>query len=117
MFPLDVRGEQIIKGNEIVTIEKTLAKEIRPIGYLRTTREGKSHIPALIRREIGIQGEDKIAFFLNANCVLLIRKGASLGDVLQGLDVLKQDLELRWSVEAKSRAHEFNEKFKEVAEG
>jgi hypothetical protein len=49
-----------------------------------------------VRKELGIEGRGKIPFFLDANVVLLIRKGASRGDILEGLDVLKQDLKLRW---------------------
>ncbi len=34
-------------------------------------------------------------FYINANCVLLVRKGATKEDVIHGLEVLKQDIELR----------------------
>lgn len=73
--------------------------KIRPIGHLSTSEEGKCHIPAIIRKEVGLNGPGKIPFYLDANCVLLIRLGATLEEVLAGLDVLKDDIKLRHEVE------------------
>ena len=71
------------------------SNKIRPVGHLSTSEEGKCHIPAIIRKEIGIKGPGKIPFYLDANCVLLIRLGATLDEVLAGLEVLREDIKLR----------------------
>ena len=68
---------------------------IRPVGHLSASEEGKCHLPSIIRKEIGLKGPGKIPFYLDANCVLLIRLGATLEEVLAGLDVLKEDIKLR----------------------
>ncbi len=73
--------------------------KLRPVGHLSTSKEGKSHIPSIIRSELGLKGPGQIPFFLDANCVLLIRLGATLDDVLAGLDVLREDIKLRHEVE------------------
>lgn len=60
---------------------------------------GYSYIPRIVRKEVGLEGKGKISFFLDANVVLLIRQSATKDDVLKGLEVLKQDLQLRWKEE------------------
>lgn len=72
-----------------------MTEEIRPIGYIKLSEEGKMHLPSIIRKEIGLEGAGRIPFYLDANCVLLVRSDATLEDILSGLDVLKTDLELR----------------------
>ncbi len=69
--------------------------KIRPIGYISISEEGKCHLPSIIRKEVGLKGSGKIPFYLNANCVLLIRLDATLEEVLAGLDVLREDIKLR----------------------
>jgi len=73
--------------------------DIRPVGYIKIVDDrGGAYLPKQLREEVGVgEGEkDKIPFFMNANSVLLIRKGATKEDVLEGLDILKRDLNLRW---------------------
>jgi len=41
----------------------------------------------------------KIPYSVNANAVLLIRKGANKNQVLEGIDLLKKDINLRWGEE------------------
>lgn len=59
------------------------------------TKRGYSYIPRIVRNELDIQGKGDIPCYINANCVLLVRRGAEKDKVLQGLDVLKKDIELR----------------------
>lgn len=69
---------------------------IRPMGQIRVMdNRGYSYIPTIVRKELAIEGKDNIPFFINANCVLLLRKGATMKEILDGLDVLKKDIELR----------------------
>jgi hypothetical protein len=69
---------------------------VRPLGRIKIfDPRGYAYLPKVLRNEVGAQGTDDIKFFISANCVLLARKGASLDDLLLGLDVLKQDLKLR----------------------
>lgn len=72
-----------------------MGEERRPIGYIKSTETGKTHLPSIIRKEVGLKGAGKIPYYLDANCVLLVRKDATLKDILLGLDVLKADLSLR----------------------
>ena len=72
-----------------------MTESVRPVGSFKTTESGKAHIPSIVRKELGIKGAGEVPFYLDANCVLLVRSGSSLNDVLRGLDVLKADLKLR----------------------
>jgi bifunctional DNA-binding transcriptional regulator/antitoxin component of YhaV-PrlF toxin-antitoxin module len=58
-----------------------------------------------VRRELGVEGKDGIPYYINANTVLLVRKGASKEDVLRSLDILKQDIELRAYEEKDIQTH------------
>jgi len=70
--------------------------KIRPVGEIKIFDErGYAYIPDLIRSEVGVEGKGGIPYFINANTVLLVRKGASLESILKSLDVLKEDLKLR----------------------
>ena len=81
-------------------------KEPRPVGTINVhDPRGYSFIPQLVRKELGIEGKDRIPFFLDANVVLLVRKGATRLEILAGLEVLREDLKLRWKA-AKEEASE-----------
>lgn len=68
----------------------------RTLGTIKVhDKHGYAYIPKMIRDELGIDGKDDIPFVVDANCVLLVRKGASLDSILKGIDILKKDLELR----------------------
>jgi bifunctional DNA-binding transcriptional regulator/antitoxin component of YhaV-PrlF toxin-antitoxin module len=70
--------------------------EPRPVGKITIFDErGYAYLPKIIRKEVGADGKDEIPFFIDANCVLLVRKGAELEDVLEGIEILKRDLMLR----------------------
>ena len=56
---------------------------------------GYSYLPKIIREELGTEGRDEVPFFIDANCVLLVRKEAKLTEIIEGLEVLKKDLLLR----------------------
>lgn len=68
----------------------------RPLGKIKMMDDrGYAYIPQMIREELGLKGKDEIPFVVDANCVLLVRKNASLKDVVDGIDILKKDIELR----------------------
>ncbi len=70
--------------------------EVRPVGKVKIYDErGYAYLPKLLRKEVGVEGNDEIPFFIDANCVLMVRKGAKLEEILEGLEVLKKDLILR----------------------
>jgi len=56
---------------------------------------GYAYLPKIVREEVGVEGKGEIPFFINANCVLLIRKEATKQEILRGLEILKADLKLR----------------------
>jgi len=73
-----------------------MIEEKRPVGRILVhDPRGYAYIPKIVRSEIGLEGIGEISFYLDANCVLLVREGASRNEVLKGLEVLKADLKLR----------------------
>lgn len=71
-------------------------KEKRPLGKILVHDErGYAYIPKIVRKEIGLKGKGEIPFYVDANCVLLVRKDATKEEILKGLDLLKDDLKLR----------------------
>jgi hypothetical protein len=73
---------------------------LRPVGHIKIIDpRGYAYFPRLLRKEVNAKGKDEIPFFLDANCVLLVRKDANLRQVLEGLEVLKRDLLLRVETE------------------
>ena len=70
-------------------------EKIKPVGYLKTTKTSKAHIPELIRRETGVESGGEIPFVINASTVLLYNPNLSLEDLLNSIDVLKRDVKLR----------------------
>ena len=69
----------------------------RPVGHINVhDPRGYGFIPQIVRKELNIKGKGKIPFFLDANVVLMVRAGATKEEILQGLEVLKEDLKLRW---------------------
>jgi len=72
-----------------VTLQKST--RIRPVGYLKMTKKGKSHIPKIIRQETSI----KLPYIIDANAVLLFNPDVSAEELIEGLEVLKRDLLLR----------------------
>lgn len=70
-------------------------EKIKAVGYLKTTKSCKSHIPELIRRETGTQPGEKIPFVINASTVLLYDPRLSLQQLLASIDVLRRDVKLR----------------------
>ena len=75
-------------------------EEKRPIGEIVIHDErGYAYIPKIVRKEIGLEGKGKIPFYLDANVVLLVRENATKQDIVKGLDILKEDLQLRWKID------------------
>lgn len=73
--------------------------DIRPHSYIKKVEErGYAYIPVKLQKELGILKDKKasIPVFVDANVVFMLRKGASRPEVLKGLKILIQDLELRW---------------------
>jgi len=70
-------------------------EKIKPVGYLKTTKTSKSHIPHLVRRETGTNPGDKIPFVIDARSVLLYDPDLSAQELINSLEVMKQDIMLR----------------------
>lgn len=69
---------------------------------------GYAYLPKDLRKEVGVEGKGKVEYFKDANCVLLVRRGASKEEVLKGLGILRDDLDLRW-VEPRPRSDQGSE--------
>ena len=77
-----------------------MTEEKRPIGEIVIhDKRGYAYIPKIVRKEIGLEGKGKIPFYVDANVVLLVRGDATRDDIIKGLDILKEDLQLRWKPE------------------
>ena len=74
-----------------------MSNNIRPMGVIKVSDpRGYAYLPKILRKEVNCQGKGEIPFFINANCVLLVRKDADLKKVIEGLEILKKDLILRF---------------------
>ncbi len=72
----------------------------RPIGEIVIYDDrGYAYIPKIVRKEIGLEGKGRIPFYVDANVVLLVREHAAKEDIVKGLDILKEDLQLRWKAD------------------
>jgi hypothetical protein len=70
--------------------------QLRAMGQIKIVDpRGYAYLPKILRKEIKAKGRASIPFFINANCVLLVRKGADIEKIIEGLDILKKDLILR----------------------
>jgi len=80
-----------------------LARErrLRPVGYIRPTRIGNAHIPSIVRRELGHPRE--IPFVVTAHTVLLVDPRRSPEEIIKSLEVLKEDLKLRYGIVEEER--------------
>ena len=78
-----------------------MVEEKRPIGEIVIhDPRGYAYIPKIVRKEVGIKGKGKIPFYVDANVVLLVREDATKEDIIKGLEILKEDLKLRWREES-----------------
>ena len=68
---------------------------VKAVGYLKTTKTSKSHIPELIRRETGVEPGGQIPYVINASTVLLYNPKLTPEELLASIDVLKRDVKLR----------------------
>ena len=72
-----------------------MEEKIKPVGHLKTTRTSKCHMPNLIHRETGTKAGVKIPFVINARAVLLYDPSLTVAEILDSIDVLRQDIKLR----------------------
>jgi len=71
-------------------------RKVRPVGEIAIHDErGYAYLPKIIREEIGIEGKGRVPFYIDANCVLIVRKDANLEEILEGLEILRRDILLR----------------------
>lgn len=71
--------------------------EIRPHGSLKIHDErGYTYIPSDVQVDLGITGKgSQVPYLRDANVCLLFRAGVPVGQILKGLDILRQEVELR----------------------
>jgi len=70
-------------------------EKIKPVGWIKTTKDSKAHISELIHREIETKPGDMIPFVMNASTVLLYNPSLSLESLLASIKVLREDVKLR----------------------
>ncbi len=70
-------------------------RKIRSLGEITIhDARGYGYFLAIVRRELDIQGKGKIPFYIDANCILLVRIVVTSKDIIEGLYLLKKDLKL-----------------------
>jgi len=67
----------------------------RPVGKVKVFKKRLGYLPKILLKEVGAGEGDEIPFYIDANTVLLVRKDATLEDIIRSLEVLKEDLKLR----------------------
>lgn len=70
-------------------------EKIKPVGWIKTTKDSKAHISELIRRETDTKPGERIPYVINASTVLLYDPKLSLKSLLASVDVLREDIKLR----------------------
>jgi len=70
-------------------------EKIKPVGHIKTTKSGKSHIPEIIMRETETKRGEGIPFLISAHSVLLYNPRLSAEELLASLEVIKKDIVLR----------------------
>lgn len=68
-------------------------QKINPQGTLKPSKTGSTHLPKLIRKELGDVKE--IPFVADAHTVILFNPEKTPEQILQSLDILKRDIQLR----------------------
>jgi hypothetical protein len=81
-------------------------ERIKPVGHLKLTKAGKSHIPRIVRRETDTEPGEKIPFVINARTVLLYDPKMSADELTASLDVMKQDIRLRKNKRSEVRVYD-----------
>ena len=77
-----------------------IEKGQRPHGTIRILDDrGFVYFPKALRHELDVEKGTSLPFFVCAAGALIVRQGCSLSEVLESLDVLKQDIQLRWREE------------------
>jgi bifunctional DNA-binding transcriptional regulator/antitoxin component of YhaV-PrlF toxin-antitoxin module len=75
-------------------------KKIRFQGAIKVLDpRGFAYLPSVLRRELDAKKGSSLPFFIAANIVLLVRSNCPLEDILRSIDILKEDIKLRWREE------------------
>lgn len=72
---------------------------LRPHGYIKKVeKRGYAYIPVKLQEELGVLHDEtaEIPVFVDANVLFLVRKGAERDEIIKGLEILIEDLKLRW---------------------
>ncbi len=72
---------------------------VKALGWIKATDVGTAHIPALIRKSVGMK---KIPYIMDAHAILLFDPSKSLEQLLESLEIMKRDLIQRWKGPIKS---------------
>jgi len=67
-------------------------------GKISIYTRGYGWLPENLRKELEAGSPGEIPFFLDANCVLLVKPKASRKDVLRGLSALIRHLSAKWGI-------------------
>jgi len=71
-------------------------KTPKPVGRIRVHDErGYAYIPKLVRQEVGLEGRGNIPYFIDAKVVLLVKGDATAKEIIESLEALKREIELR----------------------
>lgn len=69
-----------------------ILEQIKPYGTIKITN-GTAHVPRLITSEID---DTEINYIVSSNIAILYRNGSMIDDILKALDILKEQIKLRY---------------------
>jgi len=78
-------------------------EKIKPMGHIKTTKSGKSHIPKLIIGETETKRGEEIPYIITAHAVVLYNPRLSAEELSASLEVMKKDVLLREKREKKEK--------------
>ena len=72
-----------------------MIENVKPVGYIKLTKEYKTHINQILRRQLSAESDCQIPYILSARAVLLYDCGIDAAELKASLNLLAQDVEQR----------------------
>lgn len=72
-----------------------MLEKIKPVGYIKLTKEYKTHINQILRRQLSAESDCQIPYILSARTVLLYDCSINSDELKASLNLLAQDVEQR----------------------
>ena len=67
----------------------------RPHGEIKIWKSGHSFFPESLRKELGINGDKKLPYFVDARTLFITREGMTTEEILEELELLMKIIKQR----------------------